>query len=177
MIELAMHRTGDQQVTQFVERHQRALLRWLTALGADGTSADDHCQEALLAALHEGAADWPVARARAWLRTAAKNLFLMQLRQQRRRPTHRLDDVEQAWLAVSADDDGGDGALERLRSCLERADARDRDLLDRRYREQQGRDRMARELGIGEAGVKQALRRARARLRVCIEHREREERT
>lgn len=157
------------RVAAFVERHQRGLLRWLRALGADDSSADDHCQEALLAALHEGAHGWPQRRAWAWLRTTARNFWRMQLRRERRRPHVGFDEVELAWQAARGDDDGGERALVALRRCLALADERDRDLLDRRYRNGQSRQRMADELGLGEAGVKQALRRARSRLRTCME--------
>jgi RNA polymerase sigma-70 factor (ECF subfamily) len=171
MTELTMDPPSQLSPTQFVTRHHRGLLRWLTALGCDPISSDDHCQEALLAGLHHGVHGWPRTRAWAWLRTAARNFHRMQLRRERRRPTLRLDEVEPAWLCAGGDDDGGDGALDALRRCLDDADERDRDLLDRRYAEQQGRAEMAKALGIGEAGVKQALRRARTRLRDCMEHR------
>ena len=168
--------TGRDQLVAFVERHQRGLRRWLLALGADPMSAEDHCQETLLAALHHGLADWPTKRAWAWLRTTAQNFFRMQLRREQRAPLQPLEQVEEAWRAARGDHDGGDAALDALRRCLEQADARDRDLLDRRYADGQGREQMAKELGLGEAGVKQALRRARARLRTCMEHRMEDER-
>jgi RNA polymerase sigma-70 factor (ECF subfamily) len=168
--------TGRARLVAFVERHQRGLRRWLLSLGADPMSAEDHCQETLLAAMHHGVADWTGRRAWAWLRTTAQNFLRMQLRRERRAPLQSLDDVEQAWHRAGGDDDGGDAALDALRRCLEQADGRDRELLDRRYADGQGRGEMARALGLGEAGVKQALRRARARLRTCMEHRMEEQR-
>ncbi|MCK5943669.1 MAG: sigma-70 family RNA polymerase sigma factor, partial [Planctomycetes bacterium] len=125
--------TGRAQLVAFVERHQHGVRRWLLSLGADPVSAEDHCQETLLAALHHHVAEWDPKRAWAWLRTTARNCYLMQLRRERRATTCPLDEAEAAWHRARGDDDGGDAALEALRRCLEQADARDRDLLDRRY--------------------------------------------
>lgn len=164
-----MTRANAADPASFVARHLRGLHRWLRTLGCPPDAADDHCQEALLAGLHHGIAAWQPERAAAWLRTAARNLFLMQLRRERRRPTQSLDDAEAAWLAAGAERDGGDAALDALRGCLGAADDRDRDLLQRRYADDEPRAVTAQALGLGEAGVKQALRRARARLRACME--------
>lgn len=156
--------------TTFVVRHQFGLQRWLRALGCPPEQAEEHCQDALLAALHEGVHERPSGIAAAWLKTAARNLFWMQLRRDRRRPpVTAIDEVETVWQAVLGDRDGGDLALEALRSCLAAADARDRALLERRYRDDETRQAIAGALGLGVAGVKQALRRARGRLQQCIE--------
>jgi DNA-directed RNA polymerase specialized sigma24 family protein len=42
-------------------------------------------------------------------------------------------------------------------------------LLEQRYGDGGSREDMATSLGIGEAGIKQALRRARTRMRLCME--------
>lgn len=153
----------------FVGRHQRGVQRWLRALGCPWNQAEEHCQDALLAALHERIHERPTRVAASWLRTAARNLFWMQLRRERRRPDEAsLAEIDESWLTAHGDDDGGDGALAALRACLDAADARDRTLLEQRYRDDSSRTDIAAELGIGEAGVKQALRRARTRLRQCM---------
>lgn len=154
----------------FVAAHQRGLQRWLAALGCERQRAEEHCQDALLAALHDGIDGRDRGTAMRWLRTAARNLFLMQLRRERRRPVLRLDDVEAAWLAAAGDEDGGDRALEALRGCLAAAEQRDRELLEMRYAAGDSRAAMAANEGLSEAGIKQALRRARARLQHCMEH-------
>ncbi len=160
----------DNDVVAFVERHQRGLLRWLGALGCEPDHAEEHCQDALLAALHHGIDRRAHGSAAQWLRTTARNLFWMRLRQQRRQPpVTALDEVELAWQAVHGDRDGGDAALVALRECLDAADERDRTLLEARYRDVAPRAAMAAAFGLGAAGIKQALRRARARLQHCIE--------
>ena len=156
----------------FVERHQRGVLRWLRALGCEPDRAEEHCQDALLAALQHAVHERDDTVAGPWLRTAARNLFWMRLRRERRQPpVLALDEVEAAWLTVHADRDGGDAALVALRACLEAADPRDREVLQRRYGDGASRVDMAEALGIGEAGVKQALRRARLRMQHCVESR------
>lgn len=153
----------------FVRRHQVGLWRWLRVLGCTADRAEEHCQDAFLAALHLGVDRWAAGAASAWLRTAAKNLFLMQLRAERRRPRWTsLDDVEASWTAAGGEADGGDAALRALDECLRALPPRDHDLVMRRYRDREPRAVTAQQLGIGEAGVKQALRRARERLRICL---------
>ncbi len=156
----------------FVGRHQAAVWRWLRALGCEPNRAEEHCQDALLAALHHGLDRRSDAEAATWLRTASKNLFWMRLRHERRQPpVVAIEAIEADWQRLRVDHDGGNAALTALGACLERLPARERQLVELRYRAQQDRTAMARELGIGEAGIKVALRRARARLRTCIEQR------
>ncbi|MBL8730408.1 MAG: sigma-70 family RNA polymerase sigma factor [Planctomycetes bacterium] len=170
MMSTTVASSRDIDVRAFVQRHQRGLQRWLRALGCESGAAEEHCQDALLAALHRGIDARPPGVASAWLRTTARNLFWMRLRHERRQPPVRsLDEIEAAWQAVGGDRDDGDAARTALRDCLDAADARDRELLEARYRDGRSRAVMAASLGIGEAGVKQALRRARSRVQQCVE--------
>jgi RNA polymerase sigma factor (sigma-70 family) len=170
MMSTTVASSRETDVMAFVERHQRGLQRWLRALGCEPGRAEEHCQDALLAALHHGVDARPAATASAWLRTTARNLFWMRLRHERRQPPVRsLDEVEAAWQAVRGDHDGGDGAGAALRECLDAAARRDRELLQARYRDGASRAAMAASLGLGEAAIKQALRRARTRLQHCVE--------
>lgn len=172
---LAMHPPPRSGPAAFVAAHQRGLLRWLAALGCEPQAAEEHCQDALLAGLHHGVdADEPAVAWR-WLRTTARNLYFMHLRRARRRPEVAWADVEAGWQAMQGDRDGGDGALAALRACLERIPPRDREMLERRYRDDASRADLAARVGIGEAGVKQALRRARERVQRCVEARLRQE--
>jgi RNA polymerase sigma-70 factor (ECF subfamily) len=170
MMSTTVASSRDSDVVAFVQRHQRGLQRWLRALGCEPGRAEEHCQDALLAALHHGIDAHAAGAASAWLRTTARNLYWMRLRHERRQPPVRsLSEVEAAWQAVGGDRDGGDAARSALRDCLDAAEARDRELLEARYRDGRSRAAMAAELGIGEAGIKQALRRARARVQHCVE--------
>lgn len=154
----------------FVRHHQGMVQRWLRALGCDGARAEEHCQDALLAALQHGLHAADHALAAQWLRTTARNLFWSQLRREHRAPpVLPLEGIEEAWLAARADEDGGDRALLALRACLEQADARDRQLLRDRYDQGLSRAQMAAQSGVEEGGIKKALWRIRSRLRSCME--------
>lgn len=156
----------------FVGRHQAGLWRWLRALGCETARAEEHCSDALLAALHRDVHKLPFADASRWLRKAAKNLFLMQLRQESRGPRWlAIDEIEASWAAFRGDEDGGSAALAALNRCLLALAPRDRDLISRRYEHHDSRSSIATALGVSDAGVKQALRRVRDKLRTCVQHR------
>lgn len=172
MIQAIQSTPNSSGVETFVQRHQGGVWRWLRALGCDAARAEEHCQDALLAALHEGVDGWPAEDAARWLRRAAKNLFLMQLRAERRRPQwFGLEELEEAWTELGGDEDGGEAALAALSRCLLALPARDRDLIARRYEQLEPRAATAAALGVTEAGVKQALRRVRDKLRHCVQRR------
>lgn len=169
MSSAAVPAPDDPRVHAFVIRHQAGLWRWLRALGCEPADAEEHCQDALLAALHDDVDQRPPGEAAAWLRTAAKNLFLMQLRRERRRPRWlSIEVIEASWVALGGDEDGGEAAVAALNRCLLALPARDRELIAARYQRGSSRRAMAAQLGLGEAGVKQALRRVRDKLRACV---------
>ncbi|MFN3244722.1 MAG: RNA polymerase sigma factor [Planctomycetota bacterium] len=153
----------------FVDRHQVGLWRFLRALGCDALHAEEHCQDALLAALHRGIDRLPEREAHRWLRTAARNLFRMQLRKDGRRPkTVSLDLLEAGFGELHGQDPDGGRALQALRSCLRALPGRQRDLIARRYEHGQSRRQIAAAFRLGEAAIKQALRRVRLRLKDCV---------
>ena len=156
----------------FVARHQAGVWRFLRALGCDAARAEEHCQDALLAALHHDVDRLPANEARRWLFTAAKNLFRMQLRAERRRPQAvSLDALDTAFHELHGARADGSDALTALRGCLESLPERQRALVAQRYQHERSRAELARELGLSEAGIKQALRRARLSLRDCVRRR------
>ena len=156
----------------FVNRHQAGLWRWLRALGCDAAHAEEHCQDAILVALHHEVHHLADPDASRWLRRTAKNLFLMQLRQEKRRPRLvAFDELDAAWQALGGDRDGGSAALTALNLCLLALPSRDRDLIARRYEQGASRTDIAAALGVTDAGVKQALRRVRDKLRDCVQRR------
>ena len=159
----------------WVGRHQRAAWRYLRFLQVDADLVDDLLQEALLAAVAEGLPERPDAVVRAWLRTTIRNLWLMELRRQERRPSlgpltdHVLADAAVESFAV--EDGSGDSVLVHLRVCLEQLGPRARQAVQRRYGDGASRTEIAVELELGTEGAKTLLRRAREQLGVCIENR------
>ena len=159
MIHVIAKPQNSSRVEAFVALHQAGLWRWLRALGCEAARAEEHCQDALLAGLHHQVQDLDAEDASRWLRRAAKNLFLMELRREKRRPK---------FVAFA---DGGSTALTALNRCLLALAPRDRELISRRYEQRDSRASIATALGVSDAGVKQALRRVRDKLRLCVQRR------
>lgn len=155
------------------ERHR--LWRYLRALGADPAEADDLAQEAMLAA-HQAAPVQPArgaAAQAAFVRGIARNLWLRSRRWwQRRREREIAVAVDELWDAT-AEHDGGDELLARLRDCLGALQPRVRRALDLHYHDGLGWRAIAADLAMKTNGVKTLLQRARRALRQCLERSER----
>ncbi|MBL8733223.1 MAG: RNA polymerase sigma factor [Planctomycetes bacterium] len=149
------------------EAHRLAVWRYLRMLGASAAEADDLVQETLLVALRrDRLAD---DGARAFLRGVAKNLWLRSRRCWRRRREREVAAaVDELWLAT-AEHDGGDELLARLRQCLGSLQGRARDALHLHYRDGLAWPEVARAIGLLPNGVKTLVQRARQALRTCIE--------
>lgn len=151
----------------WVERHQRALWRYLLYLGAGREAAEDLLQETLLAGLRHGVHAAAEGVARAWLRTTARRLLVDRARRERRSlRTAELDAADAVWRQQDTEP-----RLQALRECLAQLDGRGRRALELRYGEGLDRAAIAAELGLGEEGVKSLLHRTRQALRLCIERR------
>lgn len=151
---------------------RRALCRYVRLLGADAGLADDMVQEAFLIALRRPDFDARVPGAAfTFLRTTARNLWLR--RHGARQDRQWLTDADTVWDARCAD--GGEDYVEALRSCLDRLPERSRSLLTVTYQSKASRAAASAAFGIGEQGIKSALRRLRSFLHDCIARRLREE--
>jgi len=147
------------------------VWRYLRALGASATEADDLAQETMLAACQHRGSD--VDDDRAFLLGIARNQWLRSRRWwQRRREREIAAAVDQLWHAT-ADHDGGDELLDRLRGCLEQLQPRSREALDLHYRDGLDWNAVADRVGLKPNGVKTLAQRARSALRACIERRTR----
>jgi RNA polymerase sigma factor (sigma-70 family) len=160
-------------VATFVLRHQAATWRFLRVLGCRGLEAESIAQDALVLALQKGVDARPDGEAAAFLRQAAKNLWLRTQRADRRRAERHAAAAELAWQRDFGDEGDGAGWLEALAQCLAELPERSRRALDATYRDGLSRAELAGELGIGEHGVRTLLQRLRAVLRDCIERRRR----
>lgn len=158
---------SQDDVVRLVRAHQAEVWRYVRFLGASAELADDLVQETFLQLLRTPFAERTPAATASWLRTVARNLYVKAFR----RPPFalaELDTIEAAWSGF-AGDDSGDGALARLRECVERLSGRAREVVRWHYEERRSRTDIGALLGIGEHGVKSLLRRTRAALRACIE--------
>jgi RNA polymerase sigma-70 factor (ECF subfamily) len=158
-------------IEQIIRAHQRDVWRFLLALGCEPAEAEDLTQEAFIQALRGSFEYRSEPETAAWLRKAAKNLFITTVRRRKRAPVVRnLDDVDVEWgqwNEVLAPD----RRVEFVRACLEILADRARLALELRYRDGLGRDELANRLDMKEAGVKTLLERARAALRECVQAR------
>ena len=151
-----------------VERHQAAVWRYLRFLGCDPAQADDFTQETFLQVHRKPFEQRSDAATAAYLRTVARNLFLMSVRRSQRQALVRsLEIADEVWNRLARDDSAEH--LAALQQCVERLEGRARRAVELFYRQEKSRDAVGRELEMGEEGVKTLLRRTREVLRRCVE--------
>lgn len=155
-------------VSALVEAHHATLWRYLRYLGCDRATADDLTQETFLQ-LMQRPFEWRGEReAAAWLRLAARNLFLAQVRRSKLIKT--VEDLEQAdaaWERAHADD--GQARQQALRDCLQAVQGKAREVIELQYREKRSGDEIARLLQISAQNVRVIAHRAKQALKDCIE--------
>lgn len=150
-----------------IQGHQAGVWRYLRYLGCDEARADDLTQETFLAVWKKPFELRSAAATRAYLRTVARNLFLMAVRRRRARPAMLdLDAADAVWSDHDADD--GEEYRAALAVCLESLSERARHALELFYGEGAGRSVLAQALAMTVDGVKTLLRRTREALRTCI---------
>jgi len=155
----------------WVRAHQAELWRFVRALGAAPSVAEEVLQDALLAGLGQpDRAQWSRGDSRRWLRATARNLYFMSLRgRSRRQRRERVDtDLVEAFEARCETDPAW---LEDLEACRDQLPPRSRRALELRYRDGLGREAIGKTLDVRPEGVKSLLQRIRTALRTCIEHR------
>lgn len=143
------------------------VWRYLRALGAGPGEADDLAQETMLAACRIDPDR--IGDRIAFLLGTARNQWLRSRRWwQRKREREIADCVDQLW-ADTADHDGGDELVARLRDCLEQLQPRARTALELHYHDGIAWPGVAARIDMLPNGVKTLAQRARQSLRTCIE--------
>lgn len=157
------------ELGDLVQAQQMGIWRYLRFLGCDPAQADDLTQETFLAIHGKPPEERSAAATSAYVRTVARNLFLMSLRRARRQAiVENIELIEEVWQRFAADDDG-EAYRDAMRDCVETLDGRARQAIDLFYRDQRSRSEIAGELEMTEDGVKSLLRRTREILRKCVE--------
>jgi RNA polymerase sigma-70 factor (ECF subfamily) len=154
-----------------VREFHRGVWRYLRVLGCDPATADDLAQDVFLRVLRRPLQWRGRPAAAAYLRKAARTAFLGSLRRAERRRTVPLADAVDRAFAAHAAEDGGDGWLDAVRTCLERLGERPREALRAMYAEGRTREEISRAEGTTETAVKALLQRARDALRECVTRR------
>ena len=157
-------------LADLVLAHQAGVWRYLRYLGCDSSEADDLVQETFLSVHRKPFEERSPEAPAAYLRTVARNLFLMSVRRAKRQAViANLELVEEVWQRLHADD--GEAYREALHDCVESLDGRARQAIDLFYRDQHSRVQIASDLEMTEDGVKSLLRRTREVLRKCVQGR------
>ena len=158
-------------LASLVREHQGDVWRYLRYLGAAADDADDLAQETFLAVARSPLELRSRAETAAYLRTAARNQFLILRRKQGRQVgTVELAAAEEVW-ATCHPDGNSNALLDALTQCCETLAGRGQEAVNKFYREGLSRERLAEAMGMTVDGVKTLLRRTRDALRQCIERR------
>lgn len=154
----------------FVRNHQKGVWRYLRFLGCEPSRADDLTQEAFIRVFRSHFRSKPGAEpGAAYLRLVARHLFIDACRRDRREPpTATLDRADEVWARYAGKGDGEE-YREGLRDCLRGLDDRSRAVLEARYGADSSREALGRDFGVLPEGAKSLLRRAKERLRLCLE--------
>jgi RNA polymerase sigma-70 factor (ECF subfamily) len=159
----------EQELTRLIRTHQRGVWRYLRYLGAENAEADDLTQETFLTVWRNPFDDYDDRATAAYLRSVAKNKFLMLLRAQRRRPEVGDLAVAENEFAAFARDDGGDRHIEALADCVKGLRGKARQVVEIYHLEGISRAATATRMQMTEEGVKSLLKRVKETLRECVE--------
>lgn len=160
---------ADQDLVAAVLAQQTKIWWFLRSLGCDPSTADDLTQETCLATLRSESVP-EIEDLFGYMRRVARNRFIDQLRRQGRVLPWSSEEVEELWARHHVGDDDEE-LRQALHACLAALDARTRFCVEQRYGAGEGREFLARELGLGALGITKLLQRAKRRLRLCIEER------
>jgi RNA polymerase sigma-70 factor (ECF subfamily) len=151
-----------------MREHQSGIWRYLRALGADPSLADDITQETFLQVHEKPFEQRTRGETASYLRTVARNQFL----KSRRNAGKHVDEValkhiEGRWTTLV--EDNGEQMQAALKECLGQLDDKPKQALDMQYKDGKQRVEIAESLGMTDDGVKTLLARTKARLRKCME--------
>lgn len=152
-----------------IEAHHATLWRYLRFLGCDRATADDLTQETFLRLIQEPFEERSPQATCAYLRSVARNLFLMQVRRSRFVQTaHDLEAADAAWDRAQGDD--SDDRQAALKRCLDSVQGKARAALDLTYQDKLSGEEIGRRLGMSHQNLRVMLHRTREALRQCIEN-------
>lgn len=151
-----------------MREHQAGVWRYVRALGADASLADDLTQETFLAVHQKPFEQRTRGETASYLRTVARNIFLKSRRHAGKVVSaDDLNKVEARWAELVHDD--GSAMQAALKECLQQLDEKPRQALQMQYAQEKQRVQIADSLGMTDDGVKTLLARTKARLKKCVE--------
>jgi RNA polymerase sigma-70 factor (ECF subfamily) len=162
--------TGDFEAR--VREHQAGLRAFIRALGAEEAWVDDLAQEVFIVAHRRLNQFEPGTDFGKWLRSIARNLVANERRKDARHSRLLPFAVVDALLAyepAGAVENRMTDLLPAMRDCVEQLPPRSRDLLQRRYVDNDNAATLARDLRMNADAVRQQLLRIRFAVKECIE--------
>lgn len=157
-------------VEALIVAHQAGVWRYLRFLGCDRAQADDITQETFLQVLRRGFEERGERETAAWLRTVARNCFLMNVRRTRHvQSVEDLDLADKAWEEGQGDAESGEARLNALRQCLEGIQGKAKQALEMQFMQHRTGEDIAQALGMSHENVRVTLHRAKQALKKCIE--------
>ena len=159
-------------VEALIVAHQAGVWRYLRFLGCDRAQADDITQETFLQLLRRGFEERGERETAAYLRTVARNCFLMNVRRTRHvQSVEDLDLADKAWEEGQGDAESGEARLNALRQCLEGIQGKAKQALEMQFMQHRTGEDIAQALGMSHENVRVTLHRAKQALKKCIESR------
>ena len=155
-------------MSHLVQEYRSRIWRYLRFLGAPNEQADDLTQETFVAVLKHPFEERDPRATSTYLRTTARNLFLMSRRGVENNIVIQNPELAESVWEKFEKDDGGERYLDALADCLEGVNGRARQAIQLQYSERKSRLDIAEILDMTPDGVKTLLRRTRSALRDCI---------
>jgi len=156
-------------LASLMREHQAGVWRYLRALGADSSLADDVTQDVFLAALRSGFVERSRGETISWLRTTSRNLFLKaRMKQGREVATGEIEHLDQRFTELVQEGDGAE-LVAALRECLKQLEDKPRQVMEMQHGQNLARLEIATMLGMTDDGVKTLIARTKARLKKCVE--------
>lgn len=159
----------QERVLQELARERRTIQATIRALISDYHSAEDVLQEVFVVALREHARFEAGTNFKAWVREIARRTAWAQLRRSGR-SAGALDSgtLDSITAAAELSPQAWESEREALQACVEGLPRESRDLLRRRYAEEEPLSGIAKALGSTLDGIKSALKRLRQQLAACV---------
>ena len=156
-------RSGDEEaLADVMNRYSRML--WKTVSGILGTSEADmeECVADVFISLWQKPEQYDKSRGKlsTWLCVMVKNKALDRLRSIRARREEPMDEIPEIAAPAETDENGYD-----LDQCLDRLPEEDREIVKRRYYDEQKPAEIAREMGMDKKKVENRLFRSKKKLK------------
>jgi RNA polymerase sigma-70 factor (ECF subfamily) len=152
-----------------MREYQAGVWRYLRALGADTSTADDVAQEVFLAAMRSGFVERSRGETISWLRLTSRNQYLKHVRRNGREvAVNEVEALDRRYTELAGEDDG-EALVNALRECMKQVEEKPRSALEMQHSKGLQRAEIAKQLGMTDDGVNTLLARTTKRLRMCMD--------